>query len=295
MKKLFSLLFWIFTISLLQAQPDGWQVNSSDFEYSMTITAAVEKEGTRLGAEGDYLGAFAGDECRGVAQAKWVESYEEYRFFLTVFSNSYSDEEITLKYYQAANDEVITGFYPLTFEADKNMGSASKPFLVSEEEPEEFRNVTFLVYAGSELLEGAEIVVDNTSFTTGTDGEATLLLADGSYAYTVTADGYATFNGAVTVDGNAVTEEVTLTTTGFHSVPEAPVAIYPNPARKNVTVAGKGLHSVELMNLQGRIVRKIAPTTDAISIRLQDIRAGLYLLRVVTADETIQTTKLLIR
>jgi len=115
MKNILITLLGIFIFGALQAQPSGWQVNSSEYEYSMTMSALVESEGTSYGAANDYLAAFVNGTCRGVAEATYVEAYNKYMFFLTVFSNDYSGEEINFKFYRSSKDSIYTGFYPETF------------------------------------------------------------------------------------------------------------------------------------------------------------------------------------
>ncbi|MCC3157679.1 T9SS type A sorting domain-containing protein [Hymenobacter sp. 15J16-1T3B] len=58
----------------------------------------------------------------------------------------------------------------------------------------------------------------------------------------------------------------------------APLAIYPNPARELVQVqgAGKG-QSVELLDLQGRVVRTLP--AGATSLNVSDVKSGMYLVR----------------
>ena len=210
MKQLVLILTSLLVTGLLHAQPDGWLVNSADYEYSMTLTATVELDGTSYGAEGDVLAAFAGDQCRGVAQASYVEAYDSYMFFLTVFSNVYSDEEIQFKLYEAANDQVLEGFNPISFEEGKNLGTASAPFPVSDQVSEDINQATFRVLADGNPLEGATVEINGESLTANASGEAAIWLEDGSYPYTVSAQDYSSENGTLVLAGEDVTEEVCL-------------------------------------------------------------------------------------
>lgn len=117
---------------LLSAQPAGWEVDESDFEYSMTLTAIATLDGTEYTEAGNFLAVFAGDACRGVAEASYVESYDKYLYFLTVFSNEYSGEELVFKCYNSAGDEIVEGFTPATFSEGLNLGTANVPAKVSE-------------------------------------------------------------------------------------------------------------------------------------------------------------------
>jgi len=65
--------------------------------------------------------------------------------------------------------------------------------------------------------------------------------------------------------------------TGIGRISPAPeVDIYPNPARHEILVQADKLEKVELMDLQGRCLL----TSDSTRIALQDVPAGLYLMRI---------------
>ncbi|MEK7257659.1 MAG: hypothetical protein AAB316_23080, partial [Bacteroidota bacterium] len=67
-----------------------WSVDPSQFEHSMNLIAVVGEE--NLLAEGDVVGAFAGDEVRGGNEAIWVEPMQNWLVFLTVYANGESEE-----------------------------------------------------------------------------------------------------------------------------------------------------------------------------------------------------------
>ncbi|MDQ2088155.1 hypothetical protein RBH29_17150, partial [Herbivorax sp. ANBcel31] len=76
--------------------------------------------------------------------------------------------------------------------------------------------VTFTVEdTGTDAIEGAEISIDGQTLTTDAEGETTIDLEDGTYAYQVTADGYVEETGSVEVDGSGVSETVTMTEIGL--------------------------------------------------------------------------------
>lgn len=133
MKQLIFLIAIVLLPVLLHAQPEGWGVNSSDFEFSMTLTAFAKLNGTEYTEEGDYLAAFVGDECRGVAEATYVEEYENYLYFLTVFSNAYSGEDVVFKCFDASEEKTLEGFNPAGFFDGNNVGTAASPAEISDE------------------------------------------------------------------------------------------------------------------------------------------------------------------
>ena len=50
----------------LSAQPPSWQVNENEFEYTMTMVAFLNVNATKLSDTNDMIGAFVGNECRGL-------------------------------------------------------------------------------------------------------------------------------------------------------------------------------------------------------------------------------------
>jgi len=108
--------------------PD-WQTNfdPTEYQYLETITAIV-KDDTQALFENpdDMLAAFAGDECRGIAHP--IETSTGKRYFLQIWSNEYSEEEIAFKFYDAARDRINVNIkYPIVFESGKSLGSIDFP------------------------------------------------------------------------------------------------------------------------------------------------------------------------
>lgn len=284
MKKILFTLMGIFAFCLVQAQPDSWQVNSSQFEYSMTLSAVVQYEGTMYGSENDYLAAFVNDTCRGIARASYVEAYDQYMFFLTVFSNVYEGEEVIFKYYNTTEQDSLTGFLPITFQHGANLGGASDPFWVSDEEKVETYEISFTVDDGNTYLEGAAIYIKQDTLYTSSEGTASMQLPNGEYSYEVNATGYETYNDVLIVSDTGVNETVSLSlTTGIFDEKHAVVKVYPNPADDFVVVEGKQMVALDIIDMQGKIVEKLPKTTEKHKISVSDMAPGMYILRVQVA------------
>ncbi len=129
--KNFILITAILLQTVVSFGTPNWTVNSSDYEYSLTITAVVEVNGELMGADGDMVGAFVNGECRGVADAVFNSTYNKYFFFLTVFSNQYSGEEVSFEYFNKADDKIYVEFITIEFQDGQNMGSASSPYKIT--------------------------------------------------------------------------------------------------------------------------------------------------------------------
>lgn len=130
MKKILLFLGLFTQVILAYSAPD-WSVSSSEFEYSLTITGIVEYNGV-VCSEGDMLAAFVNGECRGVAQAVYEESMDKYYFYLTVFSNTFSGEQVSFKYYNASQNLTFDDFDVLGFEEGLNVGAVSQPYEITK-------------------------------------------------------------------------------------------------------------------------------------------------------------------
>ncbi|KPA10359.1 PKD domain-containing protein [Candidatus Magnetomorum sp. HK-1] len=106
---------------------EGWQVESSSYEYQGVVTMAIMQIDTFIGETGDALAAFAGTECRGVATP--VNTTEGIRFFLQVWSNT-PNENLRLKFYDADIDQTIELPDTLIFKPDMVEGSITEPVII---------------------------------------------------------------------------------------------------------------------------------------------------------------------
>jgi hypothetical protein len=104
--------------------PPDWSVNPGDFIYELTITATVCEGTQRIVETGDILGAFVGDECRGVTTAQGT------LFFLVVFSSAPDNEVVHFKFYDASLDLVRDAAETVQFVPDLILGMPSNPFVL---------------------------------------------------------------------------------------------------------------------------------------------------------------------
>ena len=69
----------------------------------------------------------------------------------------------------------------------------------------------------------------------------------------------------------------------------AEIAIYPNPTSNVINIAAEGLNveRVELANVDGQIVSSEEVASDMITVSLEGQPAGMYFVRIYTANEVI--------
>ncbi len=61
-------------------------------------------------------------------------------------------------------------------------------------------------------------------------------------------------------------------------------SIYPNPAKDNITVEIEGLHKIDLLSTDGRIVLSKAADAPQVSVDVSGVAPGVYTLRAATSD-----------
>lgn len=113
-----------------QSPPD-WAVNPADFQHTMNITGTLEIDGAAVEHEASQLGAFFGDEVRGVGSVQFFSSLNAYLVFLTVYSNVSAGDTLTFRVYDGASDTIYESVTNVTFEADGVKGGINDPVVFS--------------------------------------------------------------------------------------------------------------------------------------------------------------------
>lgn len=145
-----------------KTQPN-WSVNTSNFTYSMGVTAVLNISCNNLENVNNRVGAFIGSECRGVVSTTNVLD-SNYVAFLLIHSDVAEGDTITFKIYDSVMDSVFETTTSLVFKNDNNIGSPSYPFMIYTNQP-----VTDIAFSGNVLPENelnhvvASITVDDNS------------------------------------------------------------------------------------------------------------------------------------
>lgn len=95
----------------------GWSVVTGD-EIISSMTAVISVNGLEASGD-DVLAAFAGDECRGVAD------YEDGLYFLYISGPA---EQVALRFWSAHYKNVFVS-EPFPFVNDSQLGTVAKPYI----------------------------------------------------------------------------------------------------------------------------------------------------------------------
>lgn len=118
----------LFSMTILHAQDSQWSVNPYDYKYDMTIYAKVVYEGAEVSDYSNYeIGAFVGNECRGVGDVQTKDSYTW--VYLRVRSNQASGEKLIFKLYDKSTGRtsVIKPSQVIAFSSQGMIGKPSSP------------------------------------------------------------------------------------------------------------------------------------------------------------------------
>ncbi len=123
---LLPVLLVLFAAANAPAGPPDWSVNPAAYQYTGSVTSAVYRDLSDIGSDGDMLGAFVGEECRG-AVAAWRTPGSNYLFLITVYSDQASGEFLSFRYYDSGMDAVCSIDEQVEFVADMIVGGVMAP------------------------------------------------------------------------------------------------------------------------------------------------------------------------
>ena len=120
------MVFLFVTTTVLHAQDSGWSVNEPDYQYDMTAYIELSLGGAVVDDYSNYeVGAFVGNECRGVAK---VDSKNGYTWlYLRIWSNEASGESIELKTYDKTTGKTYRVLETIDFVSQSMVGQPSSP------------------------------------------------------------------------------------------------------------------------------------------------------------------------
>lgn len=103
-----------------------WNPDPTMYENSMTLVGMLAHSGQNTTLGSHEIGAFAGNELRGAAQALFVEPLNAHLFFLTMYSNG-SGEQLRFKLYDAATGQIADLTETMAFAPQLHQGNLESP------------------------------------------------------------------------------------------------------------------------------------------------------------------------
>jgi len=104
-----------------------WSINTAGFSYSGEIDAVVQINGAEVTS--GTIGAFVGNECRGIVEGIFFPVSGRTIFTLMLYSNLSSGEYFTFRYHNDITSTVYKLDEIMTFESDMQIGDALTPYV----------------------------------------------------------------------------------------------------------------------------------------------------------------------
>lgn len=139
--KSFQLLIVLFLVILIggsckkhkrypKSPPPSWTLDDSGkYPATMTVVVQLPENLQHLTAAAGQLGAFAGEECRGLAQE--VQMGGRTVYFILIRGTTSEHAGISFQYYGAANSRMYATEAILEFEADGTYGTVDVPAMLN--------------------------------------------------------------------------------------------------------------------------------------------------------------------
>ena len=115
-------------------------------------------------------------------------------------------------------------------------------------------------------------------------------LENGIYIYQISAV-YSLFCGESDITEGV---EVEIDYVGINGLQTDSYKIYPNPTNGIVTIAGTGLNSVEIFDIQGRMLAKYNNVSEKLQINVNPYENGIYFVRLFSARGDMAVKRLVV-
>ena len=81
---------------------------------------------------------------------------------------------------------------------------------------------------------------------------------------------------------------IDITAKKYYDEEETPTALFPNPARSEVTVQAEGMTQVRIINLLGQVMKEVqVNAANSIVINTEKMERGVYLVEITTINEVV--------
>jgi hypothetical protein len=111
------------------------------------------------------------------------------------------------------------------------------------------------------------------------------------YEFVSWSDGNTDNPRRITVTGNAMYIATFVPATGIEETSALEIALFPNPAKDllNIT-SSETISEIEIVNVMGQVVKRIEVNADNAVCDVEDLKAGVYVVRIHAAKSDTSTT-----
>lgn len=298
MKKLL-IIFALLSLQQVYAQLPAWEVNSSNFEFSMSYTGVALVNGTEAVDTEDRLAAWSDGELRGTAQPVYVANTDRYYFFLLIYSNG-SGEKITFSYYDNSEQEIIDLKNEEIFVFEYTQGSFSTPYIFRDEYAAGFTsfaldNIEAEVVIDSILqtivIEAGDVNPDSLVASFAMNRDATVTVAGVTQESGLTVNDFSAPLEYIVKDAKGseyswtitVNSEEDVTSVFEEALQHIGLKVYPTLTHGIINISAEtAFDELLVVNIFGETFEQDA---QAKTINLTNFPSGLYFLKIRVGNE----------
>lgn len=122
------LILLLFSWMVTRAQPGGWVVNASQFQYGMTAVAKIRINGVPDNLLNNHLALFWHGQIRGYATPVKINGQAFY--FLNIYSNVYKNDTLHFRAFLGADQKVYESTTTILFKQQLILGSIAAPLII---------------------------------------------------------------------------------------------------------------------------------------------------------------------
>lgn len=302
LKYILILNLLIFTLSI-KATPPDWSVNQANYSYNMTVTGVVNIDFEEITTSNNIIGAFVGEECRGVATTFYHSTVDRYVYYLMIYANT-TNEVLTFKFYDAQNDEIIDITSTLNFQVNGIIGNAETPFVFANQILSSEAEILIFNISGQlentisenevEILMPYETDLTNLTATFTLSDFATAFIGIDEQESGTTANNFteSVEYKIIAQDGTVKSWTITVsisTTSDVKEFVDNKLLIYPNPAKDFINIScSEKITNVKIINILGQSFLEINST----QINISGFESGMYIFEIQT-ENNIYSKKIL--
>jgi hypothetical protein len=175
--------------------------------------------------------------------------------------------------------------------------NVTEDITVTAEFAQSLYNVSFWISDGMQPIVGATITVNDQALTSNSEGLVLIQLVNGTYEFSVTADGFELFSGEVVVNNLELEVDVFLQPLSIESnVLTSKFNVFPNPFSSTLNIdANFKVRRLVISNIIGKVVYELKlPDLQQVSVELPQLVSGSYSVILIGASGE-KTSKLVIK
>jgi len=273
-------------VSMAENTPD-WEYDPYSFQYDLSMYISIYQKGVEVQQwDNLVLGAFCGNECRGIATVNQVPDGLRY-YYLRVKSNSSQGEEISFRCFDKQANKEINLEQTIVFENLKMLGYPSDPYILNLP----FTSVTGVTLNKSQLT----LITTNTETLSATIAPTDATnknvhwSSNNETIATVSTAGLVTAIKAGTAIITATTEDGNYSATCNVTVVQLPTGIYLNKTELTLNVTEEETLEVIVEPEDAQYILKWSSLDETVATvdqtgKVTAIAKGTSIITVTTED-----------